>query len=257
LDRLPWLEAQPFRLSESLKRLKRPVAVVAAVGMGATRQRCPSAASCPPPCRKRADDARAPDRHRRPVGERLVRAARVVERDPGADPGLGLESEGKPLDQIKYPLGSSCDHFKAVTDDEERRERMSAAIRAGLAYFGAVFVVGFMLGAVRVFASVPRFGEIASVLLETPVILAVSWYVSGWTTRKFGVSSAVSRRLLMGVVAFALLMLAEAGVSIFAFDRSIEDHFAAYRSPQGIIGLIAQIAFAFFPLMQRSQRHSF
>ena len=127
---------------------------------------------------------------------------------------------------------------------------MDAVIKAGLAYFGAVFVVGFMLGAVRVLLLVPRLGETVSVLLEVPVILAVSWRVSGWTTREFRVSSAVPRRLLMGVVAFALLMLAEIGVSVFAFGRSIEDHFAAYRSSQGVIGLIAQIAFAFIPLMQ-------
>jgi len=131
---------------------------------------------------------------------------------------------------------------------------MNAAITAGLAYFGAVFVVGFMLGAIRVFVLVPRLGEIASVLLETPVILAVSWFVSGWTTQKFRVSTAVSRRVLMGAVAFVLLMLAEVGVSVFAFGRPIEDHFAAYRSTQGVIGLIAQITFAFFPLIQRSQR---
>jgi len=131
---------------------------------------------------------------------------------------------------------------------------MDAVIKAGLAYFGAVFVVGFMLGAVRVLLLVPRLGETVSVLLEVPVILAVSWRVSGWTTREFRVSSAVPRRLLMGVVAFALLMLAEMGVSVFAFGRSIEDHFAAYRSSLGVIGLIAQIAFAFIPLMQRNWR---
>lgn len=135
-----------------------------------------------------------------------------------------------------------------------RVEKMNAATKAGLAYFGAVFVAGFMLGAIRVLVLVPRLGEVASVLLETPVILAVSWLVSSWTTLKFRVSSAVSRRLLMGVVAFALLMLAEIGVSVFAFGRSIEDHFAAYRSSQGVIALIAQIAFAFIPLMQRNWR---
>ena len=131
---------------------------------------------------------------------------------------------------------------------------MDAVIKAGLAYFGAVFVVGSALGAVRVLVLVPRLGETASVLLEVPVILVVSWRLSGWTTQEFRVSSAVSRRLLMGVVAFALLMLAEMGVSVFAFGRSIEDHFAAYRSSQGVIGLIAQIAFAFIPLMQRNWR---
>jgi len=130
---------------------------------------------------------------------------------------------------------------------------MNAAIIAGLAYFGAIFVLGFMLGVIRIMVLVPRLGEIASVLSETPVILAASWLVSHWATRKFNVSSAVSRRLLMGSVAFGLLMLAEACVSVFAFGSSLTVHLAAYGTPQGIIGLIAQIAFAFFPVMQRSR----
>jgi hypothetical protein len=131
---------------------------------------------------------------------------------------------------------------------------MNAATKAGVTYFGVVFAAGFMLGAIRVLVLVPRLGELTSVLLETPVILALSWLVSGWSTHEFRVSSAASQRLMMGVVAFALLMLAEMGVSVFVFGRSIEDHFAGYRPYQGVIGLIAQIAFAFIPLMQRNCR---
>lgn len=131
---------------------------------------------------------------------------------------------------------------------------MNSALKAGLTYFSAVFVVGFMLGTIRVLVLVPRLGEIASVSLEAPVILAVSWFASRWITEKFDLTSEVSPRLLMGAVAFALLMLAEVGVSVFAFGKPIEDYFVAYWSPQGVIGLVAQIAFAFFPVMQRTQR---
>lgn len=131
---------------------------------------------------------------------------------------------------------------------------MNSALKAGLTYFSAVFVVGFMLGTIRVLVLVPRLGEIASVSLEAPVTLAVSWFASRWITEKFDLTSEVSPRLLMGAVAFALLMLAEVGVSVFAFGKPIEDYFVAYWSPQGVIGLVAQIAFAFFPVMQRTQR---
>jgi len=138
--------------------------------------------------------------------------------------------------------------------DQTAGERVSAAVKAGLAYFGTVFVAGFMLGTIRVLVAVPRFGELTSVLLEIPVILVVSWVMSDRITRRFSVSRAVSPRLLMGAVAFALLMLAEVGVSVLVFGRSIEEHAAAYRTSHGVIGLIAQIAFAFFPLFQRSPR---
>ena len=62
----------------------------------------------------------------------------------------------------------------------------------------------------------------------------------------------VSPRLLKGTVAFVLLMLAEGGVSVFVFGRPVQDHFAAYLSAPGAIGLAAQIAFAVIPVMQRT-----
>ena len=130
---------------------------------------------------------------------------------------------------------------------------MNAALKAGMVYFSAVFVVAFMLGTIRVLVLVPRLGEIAAVSLEAPAILAVSWFASRWTTKKFRVTSEVSSRLLMGAVAFALLMVVEGGVSVFAFGRPIEGYLAAFWSSQGMIGLVAQIAFAFIPLMQRTQ----
>jgi hypothetical protein len=130
---------------------------------------------------------------------------------------------------------------------------MHAAIKAGGTYFSSVFIVAFMLGSFRVLVMVPRFGEIVSVSIEAPIILAVSWFVSRWTTGKFGVAREVPPRLLMGAVAFALLMLAELGLSVLVFGRSVETYFAAYWSAQGVIGLAAQIGFAFIPMIQRTK----
>ena len=129
--------------------------------------------------------------------------------------------------------------------------RLSAEIKAGASYFIAVFLVAFILGIIRVLVLVPRLGEVASVSIETPVILTVSWVASRWATARFSVANEVSSRLAMGVVAFALLMIVELAVSTLAFGRQIEDYVAAFWSPQGVIGLGTQIIFAFIPLIQR------
>ena len=131
---------------------------------------------------------------------------------------------------------------------------MSAALKAGFVYFGVVFSVGFVLGTIRVLQLLPRLGEIASVVLEAPAILAVSWIASRSSIKKFHVSNEVLPRLLVGAVAFVLLMLTELVVSVLVFSRTIEDHFASYCTPQGAIGLTAQIAFALFPLAQRTRK---
>ena len=127
---------------------------------------------------------------------------------------------------------------------------MTTALKAGATYFTIVYLVGFVLGTVRVLVLVPRIGEVAAVLLETPIMLAASWIASRLCTRKFGVPPQVRPRMVMGGAAFALLILGEAGVSILALGRSWESTLAAILSPSGLIGLSAQVAFALLPLLQ-------
>ena len=107
-----------------------------------------------------------------------------------------------------------------------------------------------MLGTVRVLLLAPRIGEVAAVLLETPIMLAASWIVSCWCAGRFVVPPELRPRLVMGGVAFALLILGEFGTSMFAFGRSYEDTVAAILSPSGLIGLSAQVAFALLPSLQ-------
>jgi len=96
----------------------------------------------------------------------------------------------------------------------------------------------------------PRLGETAAVSLETPVMLAASWFVSRWCVDRLAVPRAVPARPVMGAVAFAMLMLAEIGVSVLAFGRSTTEHLASYASVPGAIGLLAQVVFATFPVVQ-------
>lgn len=124
---------------------------------------------------------------------------------------------------------------------------------AALAYFAIAFGAGFALGTVRVLLVAPRLGELAAVALELPVMLAVSWLAAGWCVRRFDVPARAAPRLVMGGLAFALLMLAELGVSVFAFGRSSADHLATYRQAAGLAGLAAQVAFALFPWVRMAR----
>ena len=81
-------------------------------------------------------------------------------------------------------------------------------VKAGAAYFAVVFAAGFVLGTVRVLLLIPRLGALTSVLLELPLMLAISWMACGWALRRFRVPPRIPPRLTMGATAFALLMLA-------------------------------------------------
>ena len=132
-----------------------------------------------------------------------------------------------------------------------RREAL-ASLGAGLAYFAVVFVAGFVLGTLRVLVVAPRLGEVAAVLAELPVMLAVSWTVCGWLLGRVALSGGWGYRLAMGGVALVLLLGAELGLSVLAFGRTIAEHLASYGSPAGALGLAGQVAFALFPLLRRT-----
>lgn len=126
------------------------------------------------------------------------------------------------------------------------------AAEAGVAYFGLVFAAGFLLGTLRVLVLTPNIGETVAVAFELPVMLAVSWFGCRWLVARFGVAAVLTPRLVMGGVAFSILVLAEVAVSKLAFGRSLSDHLAQYGEPSTMLGLAGQIAFAAFPAVQLS-----
>ncbi len=126
-------------------------------------------------------------------------------------------------------------------------------VKAGAAYFAIIFSLGFVLGTVRVLIIIPRIGEFAATLLELPVILIASWFVSGWLIDKFQISPNNSDRLLMGAVAFGLTMIAEPLLG-FAFGRSLAEQGIAIMRPAGILGLAGQGIFALIPWIRLFSR---
>ncbi len=130
----------------------------------------------------------------------------------------------------------------------------SSPFKAGLAYFAAGFGFGFLLGTFRMLVVVPAVGEISAVMLEMPIILAISWFSSRWLIGRFSVPDRLAPRLVMGGLAFAVLMFAEAGLSILGFGRTLAEHLASYRQAASILGLLGQLAFASFPAVQLSAR---
>jgi len=125
-----------------------------------------------------------------------------------------------------------------------------AALWAGLAYFALVFAAGFVLGTLRVLAMVPLLGESAAVILEVPVMLAISWVVCASLTRRFTVPPEMSPRLVMGGVAFVLLLAAEIILSATVFGRGPVAFANELAKPTGAAGFAGQVLFAHIPWIQ-------
>lgn len=131
---------------------------------------------------------------------------------------------------------------------------MIRASVAGLLYFLAVFAIGFALGTVRVLVLAPRIGEIAAVLIELPVMLALAWPICGALVRRCAVPPQPGPRLTMGVVAFAVLMGAELAMAVWLFGQTPGQHWNSYRGFAARLGLAGQLLFALFPLLHRRRQ---
>ncbi len=131
---------------------------------------------------------------------------------------------------------------------------MKRAIQAGALYFALMFALGFVLGIGRVSWLVPRLGPVTAALIETPIMLAVSWFACVALLRRFSVRVATSHRLAMGALAFVLLIGAETLLGLYGFGRSWVEQQAAFVAPSGLVGLTAQLLFASFPLLAHRER---
>jgi len=128
-------------------------------------------------------------------------------------------------------------------------ERLAASANAGATYFATVFLLGFAVGIVRVLVFEPEVGAFAAVALELPLMLAASWFACATLVQWFAVDAGFGDRTLMGAVAFILLFMAELGLSVAA-GGTTEEFFLRFADSPAQLGLIGQVIFALFPLIQ-------
>ena len=133
---------------------------------------------------------------------------------------------------------------------------MLTAFKAGLCYFALTFGAGFLLGPLRILVLEPRVGARAAELAELPVMMIVTWLAARWTIRRFHVPFSRGRRLLMGVLAFALLLAAEFALVLPLRGLTLEQYFAT-RDPVSSVAYYASLVLlALMPLIVERKRAS-
>ncbi|MGL4810236.1 MAG: hypothetical protein ACRCXM_00545 [Beijerinckiaceae bacterium] len=129
-----------------------------------------------------------------------------------------------------------------------------ASVRAGLAYALLMFAAGFVLGTLRELVVRRHLGELPAILMEIPVMLAASWFAARWLIRRFDVPADARDRLVMGFVALAVLLAAEAATGIWLMGQSLRQHVLSYASLRGLVTLASQGIFALIPLLSLTVR---
>jgi hypothetical protein len=126
---------------------------------------------------------------------------------------------------------------------------VAPAIKAGLCYFALTFGAGFMLGPLRILVLMPRVGARVAELAELPVMILVTWLAARWTVRRFRVPSSARLRLVMGALAFALLLAAEFSLVLPLRGLTLEQYFATRDPISGIAYYAALVLLALMPVV--------
>jgi hypothetical protein len=126
---------------------------------------------------------------------------------------------------------------------------MTRVFKGGLLYFAVVFGAGFMLGTLRILLLVPRIGTRAAELVETPVMIAISWFAARWVVRRIELPSATRPRLGMGLVALALMLVAEFSLVLRLRGLTLEEYFATRDPVSGAAYYSALVLLALMPLI--------
>lgn len=130
--------------------------------------------------------------------------------------------------------------------------KVRSVLLAAAVYWAVVFTFAFVLGVVRTLWLAPLLGELGATLCELPLVLAASWVAAKRVTHRFGVNAS-GEALATGLIAFALLMLAELTLARVLAGQSAGQWAAGLASPGGALGLAGQVGFALMPWWVRGR----
>ncbi len=122
---------------------------------------------------------------------------------------------------------------------------------AGALYFLVTYAAGFVFGTVRELFVVPRLGQLTATLIETPVMLAVTYFAASWIIGRFADPPAFGERAAIGAIGFALLMAAEILFSGMIRGWSFEAWVGHLKTSDGAISMVLFVLFAIMPLIVR------
>ncbi|XOV88197.1 MAG: hypothetical protein ACFHX7_25105 [Pseudomonadota bacterium] len=133
------------------------------------------------------------------------------------------------------------------TESGAGQRRPDAWITGGLVYFAAALLLGFLLGTLRTLVMIPLVGEVVAVLLELPIILALTWLCCRQIIGRFGIAPRWQDRFQMGALALVILLTVEFLMFVYLFDNAPGSFLTR---PGDLLGLAGQGIYALFPTLQ-------
>jgi hypothetical protein len=126
---------------------------------------------------------------------------------------------------------------------------MLQRLKIGLVYFALVFGTGFVLGPIRILWLAPKVGVRTAELIESPIMILVTWLAARWMIRRFAVPSWLSVRLEIGGFALLLLISAEVGVGIGLRGMPASELITTRDPISGTVYFLSLALFALMPAL--------
>lgn len=131
------------------------------------------------------------------------------------------------------------------------RPQSRRVLLAAARYFGIVFGVGLLLGAVRVPFLVPHLGERVAELAEMPLMFVAIFLAAGHVVRKYGASVAPLGWVWVGALSLAFLVTAKLLLAVVLAGRGIGESIARRDPVSGSVYLALWVVFAAMPGLRR------
>lgn len=122
-------------------------------------------------------------------------------------------------------------------------------VEAGVSYFSIVFSAGFVLGLIRTLWLVPAVGVRTAELAEMPIMLVVIVLAARFVVLRYRMEQRRSLRVGTGVLALAILLLAEIGLVVLLQERPLGANLASRDPISGSVYLGMLAVFAAMPLL--------
>jgi hypothetical protein len=130
------------------------------------------------------------------------------------------------------------------------------ALKSALLYFALVFGAGFALALIRIPLLVPHMGVRAAELIEMPFMLMVIYFAARWIVRRMPAPAARTARLVVGVLALGLLLLAEFTLVPWLQGLSVREAIASRDPVSGAAYAMSLVVFALMPLLVARGTHA-
>jgi len=124
---------------------------------------------------------------------------------------------------------------------------MRKPLKAGLIYFAVVFGFGFLFGAIRTLWIVPHIGARTAELMETPFMIAISFFAAQKIVKRYLMPFSAGNRIIMGIFAVGLMLCAEFTLVLYLRGLSLEQYFATRDPVAGAAYYFALLLFALAP----------